>query len=544
MVLPGASLGTFVLMARTANLGGQPRHPETRTRRTAARGRIVELPEAVSGLDHCAEPNHFWRVLKSILCLLLGAIFAGAAGAAEPEKSVVQIVNSFSAPDWDQPWRFDPVRRASGTGFVIRGKRIMTNAHVISWAKQLLVKRYQDPRPYAARVVFVGHDCDLALLEVEDEKFFEGIEPLALGDLPKVRSTVVTYGYPAGGEQISYTRGVVSRIELQGYVQPGNRSLLAVQTDAAINPGNSGGPVIQDDKVVGVAFQGAPGLENAGFFIPTTIMQHFLKDIEDGQYHGFPQAGVGLAPLQNPAYRRYLKLPDNDIGVRIDRILPMTAAEGILQEDDVLLKVGPYEVGSDGTVVYQGNRMSGAVAFSDAQHGESVPLKLWRAGKPLDLSLKVEVNRLDRAEGNQYDVLPRYYIYGGLVFTPLSRDYLKTFGANFTDAASSELIYELYYRRLESPKTVRPEPIVLATTLANEVNANLEIRSKSMIDKINGIRIEKLEDVIRAFESSTSGQDVIEFLPLRSIECLDRAEVQKVNPEILKTYGIVKDRRL
>lgn len=79
---------------------------------------------------------------------------------------------------------------------------------------------------------------------------------------------VVTYGYPAGGEQISYTRGVVSRIELQNYVHIGNRSLLAVQTDAAINPGNSGGPVIQDDRVVGVAFQGVPGLENAGFFIP------------------------------------------------------------------------------------------------------------------------------------------------------------------------------------------------------------------------------------------------------------------------------------
>ena len=483
-------------------------------------------------------------MFKSILCLLLGAISVSAAGAAEPEKSVVLIVTSFSQPDWDQPWRFDSVRRASGTGFVIRGKRIMTNAHVVSWAKQLLVKRYQDPRPYAARVVFVGHDCDLALLEVEDERFFDGVEPLAIGDLPKVRSTVVTYGYPAGGEQISYTRGVVSRIELQGYVQPGNRSLLAVQTDAAINPGNSGGPVIQDDKVVGVAFQGTPGLENAGFFIPTTIIQHFLKDIEDGKYDGFPQAGVGLAPLQNPAYRKYLKLPDNDSGVRIDRILPMTAAEGVLQEDDVLLKVGPYDVGSDGTVLYQGNRMSGAVAFSDAQHGESVPLKLWRAGKALDVSLRVEVNPLDRAEGNQYDILPRYYIYGGLVFTPLSRDYLKTFGANFTDAASSELIYELYYRRLESPKTVRSEPIVLATTLANEVNANLEIRSKSMIDKINGVRIDKLEDVIRAFESSTSGQDVIEFLPLRSIECLDRAAVQKANPEILKTYGIIKDRRL
>jgi hypothetical protein len=96
-----------------------------------------------------------------------------------------------------------------------------------------------------------------SLLRVGDESFFEGIPPVEFGDLPEVRSAVVTYGYPAGGEQISYTRGVVSRIELQNYVHIGNRSLLAVQTDAAINPGNSGGPVIQDDRVVGGGLPGS-----------------------------------------------------------------------------------------------------------------------------------------------------------------------------------------------------------------------------------------------------------------------------------------------
>src|SRR5207244_11126251 len=126
---------------------------------------------------------------------------------------------------------------------------------------------------------------------------FEGMEPRELGELPQVRTTVTTYGYPAGGEQISYTRGVVSRIEMQSYVHSGNRSFLGVQTDAAINPGNSGGPVIQDDRVVGVAFQGMPGLENAGFFIAPPVIQHFLQDIADGRYDGFPQAGIRLVQL-------------------------------------------------------------------------------------------------------------------------------------------------------------------------------------------------------------------------------------------------------
>ena len=80
------------------------------------------------------------------------------------------------------------------------------------------------------------NDCDLAIVEPDDQKFFEGMEPLEIGDLPAVRSTVVTIGYPAGGEQISYTKGVVSRIELQSYSHIGNRAYLAGQTDAARRP--------------------------------------------------------------------------------------------------------------------------------------------------------------------------------------------------------------------------------------------------------------------------------------------------------------------
>ena len=146
---------------------------------------------------------------------------------------------------------------------------------------------------------------------VESDSFFNGLEPLDVGELPKVRSTVITYGYPAGGEQISYTRGVVSRIELQSYTHIGNRGYLAAQTDAAINPGNSGGPVIQEDKVVGVAFQGIPGLENTGFFIPPPLIQHFSKTSKTAPMMVSPQAGLhrrsakpGLSPSAEAAGQR------------------------------------------------------------------------------------------------------------------------------------------------------------------------------------------------------------------------------------------------
>ena len=468
--------------------------------------------------------------------------------AGAPERSVIQIFNSSQSPAWEAPWRFQRVGREGGSGFVVKtkkGRRVMTNAHVISWPRQILVRRFQDPRPFQAEVDFVGHDCDLALLRLKDESFFDGIEPLEFGELPEVRSTVVTYGYPAGGEQISYTRGVVSRIEVQTYVHIGNRGLLAVQTDAAINPGNSGGPVVQDDKCVGVAFQGVPGLENAGFFIPPEVIRHFLKDIEDGTYDGFPLAGVRMVALQNPAYRRYLGMPvDGELGARIDSLADIPATREVLRPDDVLLEVAGFPVASDGTIVYRGNRVAAGVAFQQAQSGDKVRLKLFRDRKEIQVDLPVSIYTADRAAGNQQDRPPRYYVHGGLVFTPLTQDYLRTLGRDLSDGGGAELVYELFYRRQEKPDTVRSEPVVLAGLLAHPVNANFNVRGRVLIDKINGVRIEKLEDVIRAFEAGKGGQDVIEFVGKQGFECLDRDEANAANGLILKTYGVPSDRRL
>jgi S1-C subfamily serine protease len=464
---------------------------------------------------------------------------------SDAEKSVVQIFTSYQEPNWSSPWIFDMPRRASGTGFLIDGNRIMTNAHVVAWTSQLLVRRYHDPKPYFATVEFVAHDIDLAVIKVEDPDFYKGMKPLDFGSLPKVRSTVVTYGFPAGGQQISYTRGVVSRIEVQSYVHIGNRAFLAGQTDAAINPGNSGGPVIQDGKVVGVAFEGVSGLQSTGYFIPTVIVHHFLDDIKDGTYDGVPEAGLRLATLQNPAYRRMLKLPeDSKRGVRIDKILEVTATKALLKTNDVLMQVGDFPVDDDGTITYEGNTVGVSAAVDLAQSGQTIPLKVWRDGQMLDINLPVKVYNDDNATGNQYDVAPLYYIYGGLVFTPLSLDYLKTLGQDWSESAGRELIYELFYRHVEDPDHWRPQPVVLASILDNPVNANFSTRGVAMVDKINGMRINSLDDVPKAFAADNNADAVIEFLPDHHFEVIRKDLAEKANSDILNTYSVPAQSRL
>ena len=60
-----------------------------------------------------------------------------------------------------------------------------------------------------------------------------------------------------GGDSFCVTRGVVSRMDLTDYAH-GAQSLLAVQTDAAINAGNSGGPVVRTDDALCIATVALP----------------------------------------------------------------------------------------------------------------------------------------------------------------------------------------------------------------------------------------------------------------------------------------------
>jgi len=130
------------------------------------------------------------------------------------------------------------------------------------------------------------------------------------------------------------------------------------------------------------------------------------------------------------------------------------------------------------------------------------------------------------------------------VFLPLSLDYLKTFGRSWASVAGPELIYELKFRRWEDPDGWRPEAVVLADVLRHEVNANLLAGGRSLVDRINGVRIGRLEDVVRAIGTCTNAQHLIEFMPGGRFDCLDREAAAAAHEEILGRYSIPADRRL
>jgi len=82
-------------------------------------------------------------------------------------------------------------------------------------------------------------ECDIAMLTVEDEAFWGDldappVQPVAFAGLPALQDQVCVVGFPIGGDTMSVSSGVVSRIEVTSYVH-GASELLGVQIDAAVS---------------------------------------------------------------------------------------------------------------------------------------------------------------------------------------------------------------------------------------------------------------------------------------------------------------------
>jgi S1-C subfamily serine protease len=349
----------------------------------------------------------------------------------EQYRSVVKVFNVMSTPNYLMPWQNKPHRDSTGSGFAIEGRRIITNAHVVADSKHCQVRKHGEASKFTASVVGVSHECDLAMLTVEDDAFWEDLHPLELGGIPELQEAVTVVGYPTGGDNISVTGGVVSRVDFQQYAH-GASNLLAVQIDAAINPGNSGGPAMLNGQVAGVAFQNLIGAENIGFIIPTNIVRHFLEEIEERGECSFVSLGVLCQPLDSPSLREYLGLHEysehNSNGVLVNKVMPLSSASDVLQSKDVLLAFNGEPIGCDGTVHFRGHeRTSFDWLVTAGKVGEVARLLILRERQEQEVVVTLSAGK-QLVPVHQYDQLPSYFIVAGFVFSRLTQPYLHEFG--------------------------------------------------------------------------------------------------------------------
>lgn len=477
------------------------------------------------------------------MCFLCFAATPGLAGLSRERASVVKIYVTIQQEDFLQPWQSRPPASGNGSGFIIKGKRIMTNAHVVSDGRFIEVQREGDTRKYPATVAFVGHDCDIAVLQVKDEHFFEGTVPMSFGqELPTLNDTVLVLGYPMGGDRLSLTKGVVSRVDYSLYTHSTVDAHLIMQVDAAINPGNSGGPVLFNDKVVAIAFQGIMGAQNLGYTIPLPVINHFLKDIEDGTYDGYPELGLEHMGTANPALRADLGLPPSSGGVVIVNVDPFGAAAGLVNPGDVLLSIDGQSIAEDGSVKIDNNRVEYAEFTERKQCNDRIYLTVWRHGKTEAVVVPLSRRNDPFIFRQTYDEKPEYIIIGGLVFSPLSRGYLATLGNDLNTAPAQRLLYVSRYAKIDNLYKGRQQFVVLTSRLPHAVNTYCASHLNQILSSINGVAIHSLRDIPEALKKSTGGFHLIRFEGNDNPLILDAKAAGQADSEILDHYNIPASR--
>jgi len=478
-------------------------------------------------------------VAGGVLLFGLATRSPAASAATAIRSSVVKIHVTFQSDDYSLPWQSGQPMIATGSGFVIEKRRILTNAHVVSNARFLQVQKDGDPRRYEAKVTFAGHDCDLATLTVDDPDFFKGTSPVTFAkELPKLDDEVTVLGYPMGGDRLSLTRGVVSRVDYSVYSHSAVDQHLVLQVDAAINPGNSGGPIVFNGKVVGLAFQGLMWAENIGYGIPIPVIRHFLDDIQDNVYDGYPELGAYTMDTRNPALRKDLRLPEDKTGIVVYYVDPFGSAMGSITNGDVLLSVDGYPIANDGNIDLGGNIVVFAELLERKQCGESVSFKVWRQGAETTVVVPLRTPRDPFIYRNQYDTHPEYYVLGGLVFSPLTREYLRTLDRRTTTMNTQQLSYYMDYAKVDGLYQGRDEFVVLIRRLPHAVNTYADTFVNGIVTEVNGTRIKTLADVKAAAANPVRGFHVVNFAGMDESLVVDAEAVKKADRSILRDYGI------
>lgn len=449
---------------------------------------------------------------------------------------VVRVYSTYQDPDYESPWQSVAPRGSTGSGVIVGPHEVLTGAHVVANATFVQVQKLSDPTKLTARVVAISHDSDLALLRVEERSFAKGIRPAVIGELPRLRDAVQVVGYPIGGEEVSITEGVVSRIEVQRY-EHSQRHLLAVTVDAAINEGNSGGPVFARGKVVGIAFQSLPDAENIGEMVPAPIIRRFLDGVRKGKHANVPGIGIVTQPLENPALRRHLGMRKGDSGVLVTAVQFGSSAWDVLQPGDVLMRLDRMRIADNGTVQYRGRfRCQFDVVVGDHHIGDTVEARILRQGKPVQVKMKLAPMAwlVPRTE---FERMPTWFLFGGLVFQRLTAEYLRIWGEHWWDKAPKELLH-LYHSGERRPD--RQEVVVLNQVLADAVNVGYEPFTNDVVVEVNGHRPIHMEDFVRRIDAAQG--EVVLKLSSGAKVLLDAGEARAAHARILSRYHAPADR--
>ena len=450
-------------------------------------------------------------------------------------SSIVRIVATVRDPDFDAPWQAKSPSTITGTGVVLAGGRVLACAHAVANAAHVRLHRVTTDDACGARVVAVNHDCDLALLVPDETAWLATVEPARLGALPPLRTPIYMFG---ASEGMHWVRdGIVSKIDVVRYSHS-QRHLLALVLDVDMDEAQGAGPVFSDDELVGICVQKVNAEDRVGEVVPASIIQTFLAGVQAERPPRVPSLGITTQNTHNPRLRELCRLPDDGRGVLVIDVDHGGSADGVLARGDVIVAIDGIAVTANGTIAYAEVPPHRFDAIVGEHHlGDRIAVDIFRDGarRTVELELRAWLPLVPRTH---YDRCPDYLVWGGLVFQPLTRDYLTTWSTWWNEAPKEFL--DAYYRGRRTPE--RHELVVLTQILADAMNTGYGHLYNEAIAAVNGqvprdfaAFVETLEHATGLVRIETTSGGVI---------AMHAADIRAAMPRILETYQIPAARSL
>lgn len=459
---------------------------------------------------------------------------------------VVRVNATSQSFSFTQPWRKNAPAIREGLGVVLRDGRILVTAALVANHTYIELEQPETALKATAEVVVVDYDVNLALLTAPAAAFLQGVEGAELDESATAGDRVEILQLEPNGKPVR-TAATITTADVGPYLADETSFLVFSLSVPLQSRGNSFTlPAFRDSRLVGLLMRYDPRTQTADV-IPAPVIHQFLRAAALTPYAGFPRAGLNLADTRDPQLRRFLKLPEGAGGAYISKVLPESPADKAgLKPGDVLLAVDGQAIDQDGNYV---DSRFGKISLSHyistvLQPGQKITLTVWRDGEKLDLEGAAAPRDRDRMVSQPYifDRAPEYVIVGGLVFSELSRQFLREWGGDWQREAPLKLVYLDRFQSELPPD--RGKIVFISSVLPGPETVGYEDLGNEVVETVNGRPIRSLKDLTDALDHPAGRFHRIKLAEDPGLVILDVEGSKAEENRIRQEYGIPSLRRL
>lgn len=467
--------------------------------------------------------------------LMLRPPAAPKPAARSGPTSLLKVNCTYQDPNFQIPWQKENPGQRRGLGSVLSQRRILVTAQLVANATYIELELSDGTLKIPAKVLARDYEANLALLAADSspektEPFFSQLKPIELDEGATIGDMLALWQSGRVGELI-VTPLRISKVLVSGYVVS-TPPLLVYEAQGIVRSENNSFtlPAVRGDKLAGLLLR-YDSKNQVAALLPAPIIAHFLRDVADGNYEGFPTLGVELQNTQDDQWRDYLGLAGRKGGIYVSRVLKGGSAQSLgIKSGDILLSINGHEVDSRGD--YRDERY-GALNAShllrgSALIGDEAQVEVLREGKVLRLK-----GKLTRRQAEDYLVPPYlfekgppYLVLGGVVFGQLTESHLMGFNQR---SGAVQRLARIAARPEELEREGRRRVVFLSTILPTPSTQGYDQLSGQVVLGVNGRKITRLRDVAEALKSPVDGIHTLKLREFPHLLHLDAKLVEADN---------------